>query len=47
MTYKTEGILAIVAALAVLISSAWSAQASMIIAVTGFLLFALNEFRKK
>ena len=47
MTYKTEGALAVVAALVVLFSSMWSAQVSMIISVVALLAFALNEFRKK
>ena len=47
MTYNTEGMLAVVAALVVLFSSMWDPQVSMIISVAALLLFALNEFRKK
>lgn len=47
MNYKTEGMLAVAAALVVLFSSMWSPQVSMIISVAALLLFALNEFRKK
>lgn len=47
MSYKNEGVLAIVAALLVLFSSMWSAQVSLVISVAALLLFALNEFLKK
>lgn len=47
MANKTEGTLAVVAALVVLFSSMWDPQVSMIVAVAALLLFALNEFRKK
>ena len=46
MTYKTEGMLAVVAALVVLFSSMWDPKVSMIISVAALLVFALNEFRK-
>lgn len=46
MTYKTEGVLAVLAAIAVLFSSMWDPQVSMILSVAALLAFALNEFRK-
>ena len=39
--------LAVGAALLVLVSAMWSAEASMIISVVALLGFAINEFRKK
>ncbi len=46
MNYKTEGILAVVAAVVVLLSAMWSAQVSIVISVAALLAFAFNEFRK-
>ena len=44
---KTEGTLAIVAALVVLLSAMWSSTVSLVVSVVALLAFALNEFRKQ
>ena len=47
MNYKTEGTLAVIAAVAVLVSSLWNQQVAVVVGIVALLLFALNEFRKK
>lgn len=47
MKNKTEGIFAIVAALAVLFSNLWNPRISMIISVAALLLLGLYEITKR
>ena len=47
MNTQTEGILAIVAALFVLLSAMWDARVSVIVSVVALVAFGIYRFRQK